>query len=172
MSNQIGKGLKFLFTLVVLILIGLAFFIEIGHGVKEQTSDLIETNETIDLSVARLASSNVNESWEVLIDNPDLSSTTIVMANGTDGLVITTGNYTVNLTSTGNYTIYLINTSYWAVDYIVNTSVITYSFYNENYVEFSNARAMLNILLIISAVFLFGAVVAWIMKNKGFEFGV
>jgi hypothetical protein len=160
------KGIQVLILILIAVLVGLAFATSIADNIYEQSNTFTKTNESIYINSTRLgAQPNVNQSMALSLANPKLSSTTIVLSNSSDGSVIDTGNYTVNLTGTSGgydtYSIYLINGSQWGIGKY-NLTYATSSYYPESYVPYSNARTILGLITIFMALMVLLVVIDYV----------
>lgn len=164
------KGIQVFILTLVAVLIGVTFATSITNDVSQQSNTNTMTNESIYLNATRYGvQPNVHENISISIASNKLSSTTIVMVNATSGLVINTGNYTVNLTGLNGgystYSIYLINGSQWGTGKY-NITYITYSYYPENYVPYSNARDMLGLIVLFMVLMILLVVIDYVLDGE------
>lgn len=163
------KGIQVFILILVAVLIGLTFATSIANDISGQSNVVTRTNESIYINSTRYGSQpTVYENISIAISYNKLSSETITMVNATSGLVINTGNYTVNLTGiTGGYNTYsinLINGSQWGTGKY-NITYITYSYYPENYVPYDNARAILGMIVLFMVLMLLIVVIDYILDG-------
>lgn len=166
------KGIQVFILILVAVLIGLTFATSITNDVAQQSNTLTKTNESIYINSTRIGITQPNISQIVALSlaNPKLSSTTIVLTNVTDGSVINTGNYTINLTGISGgyntYSIYLVNNTYWGSGKTTtNLTYATYSYYPENYVPYDNARTILGMIGIFMALMILIVVINYVLDG-------
>lgn len=164
------KSIQIFILILVAILVGLAFATSIADTIYETSHTYTQTNESVSIATLRWGvQPNVHENISLAATYNKLSTTTITMVNATNGKVITSGNYTVNLTGNSKnydtYSIYLINTTQWGAGK-ENTTLITYSYYPENYVPYSNARNILNLIIMVMALIILLVVIDYALAGK------
>jgi hypothetical protein len=164
------KSIQVFILILVAVLVGLAFATSIADTIYETSHVYTQTNESVSIAALRYGvQPNVRQNISLATDFNKLSSTTITMYNATNGKLINTENYTVNLTGINKgyntYSIYLINTTQWGGGK-ENTTLITYSYYPENYIPYSNARNILNLIMMFMALIILLIVIDYVLGGK------
>jgi hypothetical protein len=156
--------------ILIVVLVGIAFATSVADSIYEQSNTYKKTNESIYLNATRFkAQPTVYSNISIAIANNKLSSAVITMYNATNGKLITTGNYTVNLTGLNKgyntYSIYLINSSQWGAGK-ENITYITYNYYPESYVPYSNARTILGLIVLFMALMILLIVIDYVLDGE------
>lgn len=153
------------------LLLAVALIQPIADSVVGQTSFLSVSGENIDISSARLADNNINETTLLTIarqpntaGNSNQSITSFVLTNGTT----TATNGTHYIIYPNNGTLTLLNTSFW-VDTIVNTTSASYNWATDNYLPDATNRSLVSIILIFMAIAAFMFAVMMLFKSESFK---
>lgn len=161
-----AKQMNGIITTFVAVLVGLTFIGAMAGMLNPATDWSSVTNETQDISAARINGDQINDSYTFYVDY-DLDETgnspirNFVLGNSTDDATITT-DYTVNLTE-GSYQ--LENSTFWINS--DNTSYADYEYKASGYLENNLARTISGLILGFAALILLAVIVSVVMNIFG-----
>jgi len=145
-ANLANSSLKYIAVTFIGIVLMLGLLGCLSSNVDEMRNPQVVDDESLDISAARLANNNINESYTFTLENDDWVNGSVVIYNSTGGNVFTAGtDYIVNYTAE---TITFKNTS-TTVNYNNNITLVDYQYYSDNYVEDSSSRTLLSVLMIM-----------------------
>ena len=162
-------------TIFLIIFIGaiiaVTFLGDIADRVDEQTDFLAVTNESLDLSVARIdAEGSINESYPFQLarrphiageSNQSIQNLVVTLYNAT-----TLTNETDYNFNASNGTINFVNNSLTQGYNVSNVTYATYDHANENYVADSSTRAFVALILIFGALAIIVFVIVMFMSSE------
>lgn len=162
MNNKIGIGALIVFFVGVITVF--ALLPEIASNVRVMSDTIDVINESIDLSVARLTGSGINESYPFTLSN---APTGYLQTDcPITGFSITNGSATVSGTSSQNFTLTastgtftLNNTLFNNQSGLVNTSYASYTYCDEGYISSGAGRTVSRLILTFAALGLLGFVI-------------
>ncbi len=161
-----AKQMNGIVTTFVGVILGLAFILAMSGMLNPATDWSSVTNETQNISDARVNGNEINESYTFNVEY-DLEETgnspirNFVLGNKTDDATETT-DYTVNLTE-GSYQ--LKNSTFWQNS--DNTSYADYEYKASGYLENSLARNIAGLIIGFAALILLAVIVSLVMKMFG-----
>jgi phosphate/sulfate permease len=130
------------------VMVAIPLMIAIANSLGGQTDSLTMTNETLDISGARLDNNNINSSYPLTLTYDEWISITEIN-NGSQAFTATTDYvYETNRTTER---IYFQNTTA-TVNNVSNTTYVIYSYYPDDYVYNATARVILPLILIFLAI--------------------
>lgn len=166
------KSLRPVILIFIIIAMAVPLLIAAANTQAPQTGLSYATNESLDISSARLAGNNINNysNFSVKYNITVTSNSPIsgfFMTNATGDVITAGGNYTLNTTS-GAFQ--LINSTYWVSgNGKYNTTLLNYQYYDVNYLDDGTVRSISPLILFFGALGILITVVAAMYKDELLE---
>lgn len=155
------KQFGYLMITVISVFIGLAFLTAIGQAITPLRKPYTIVNESLDISAARLADNNINESYGFSLNNDNWVSSSVKVYNETKGELTANTDYIVNYTEEKIY----FKNSTTMVNYVSNTTLIDYQYYDDRYIEDTTGRALLGIITLLVIVGILSVALVPVIKS-------
>jgi hypothetical protein len=160
-----AHDLKPIFSMFILISIGIAFILVIGNSISPSTQIQLLTNDSTSISGARLVGNQINNSYQFTLryaqsvtGKTPISNFALINSSGSS--ISQAGNYSIN-SVTG--VLNLTNSTYWVTgDGKNNQTYATYNYKSLNYVEDAGVRSTFDLIGFFAALGLLLGVIAYL----------
>lgn len=159
------RELKPLFSMFILISIGIAFILVIANSLSPSTQIQPMTNDSIVISSARLVGNQINNSQQFSVDYAQAVTgktpiSNFVLINQTGSTISQAGNYSFN-SDTG--VLNLTNSTYWVTGGGKgNQTYASYNYKSSSYVDDSASRSTLELIVFFTVLGLLLGVIAYL----------
>lgn len=167
-----GNVVALLIMIFIGAIVSLTFLDSISNNIAGQTTLLAITNESQDISGARISNEQINESFTFTVTNnpgasgrKNVSINGFVIRNDTGAVATITTDYVINV-SNGVYN--LVNSSFWVFNGTsnqTNGTVRDYNFPSAEYVTDIGSRSIISLILIFAAIAIFIFVIVMLFKG-------
>jgi hypothetical protein len=158
------------FALFIGVIVAIALLPDIASNVQQMTNRISVINETVDISVARLASGSINNTYNFTVTNePDGWRTTECPLTN-----FLYGNDTADWTSATDYVVALDSGTFTLENTVAvngtvggnsNTTYVDYDYCTTGYITNSGGRSMARLILILAAIGLIGFAIYYGVKD-------
>lgn len=156
-------NLTFILMAFITIVVGMVLINQIADDTTQITTPFTHTNESLNIASLRYGADEINETLNVTLPFKDWvpASVTIKRTNGTAFILNT--DYWVDYT---NERISFANTTAVAEEYASNITRAYYQYYGASYVDDSGTRVVIPLIVILFAIGILLAVVAYLRKDS------
>jgi|TARA_R100000501_G_C2594918_1_gene93758 hypothetical protein len=159
------KDMKNIFAMFLVILVGAVLFSAIAENTFLVTDALTVSNESLDISTARLTGMNINESVNLTLGNSNWTAGSVSI-RALNGTAFTSGtdyvaNYTTQEISFRNTTT--------MINYLSNTTGAYYQYYHANYLNDGTSRVLTRLIQLLFVIGMLFLALMYLRKMGVFE---